>query len=143
MGLYTIPCPSCKQPHAWFSGSIDQRCPNCKRADHPKKMAVSMAPLPLPDPLGCYNGEPLDGTTRLSVDGDIYPEPAYLYWYKRRAHGTRCQNLPRTMTFGEWVQNIRTQRLMELYKHRLKIIDELRATARVQEDFIKLLIDFQ
>lgn len=32
MGLYTITCPSCKQPHMWFSGSQDQRCSECVKA---------------------------------------------------------------------------------------------------------------
>jgi len=30
MGLYRINCPSCGQPHTWFSGSMDQRCQECK-----------------------------------------------------------------------------------------------------------------
>jgi hypothetical protein len=31
MGLYSINCPACKQPHVWFSGSMDQRCDSCKK----------------------------------------------------------------------------------------------------------------
>ena len=30
MGLYPIDCPQCKQPHIWFSGTMDQRCGNCR-----------------------------------------------------------------------------------------------------------------
>ena len=39
MGLFTIPCPNCKQSHVRFSGSIDQRCNDCKLAERNKKMA--------------------------------------------------------------------------------------------------------
>jgi predicted nucleic acid-binding Zn-ribbon protein len=30
MGLYIVSCSTCGDPFQWFSGSIDQRCPNCK-----------------------------------------------------------------------------------------------------------------
>lgn len=30
MGLYVIECPTCKKIFQWFSGSMDQRCPECK-----------------------------------------------------------------------------------------------------------------
>lgn len=30
MGLYSIPCPTCGEPHMWFSGFTDQRCSECK-----------------------------------------------------------------------------------------------------------------
>jgi hypothetical protein len=30
MGIYTINCPSCKQPHEWCSAFTDQRCYRCK-----------------------------------------------------------------------------------------------------------------
>jgi phage FluMu protein Com len=36
MGLYTIPCPQCGKLFLWFSGCLDQRCPDCK-ANEPEK----------------------------------------------------------------------------------------------------------
>lgn len=34
MGIYTVKCPSCSQPHDWFSGNSDQRCPVCKNGEN-------------------------------------------------------------------------------------------------------------
>ena len=30
MGIYPIKCPICEKEHTWFSGSMDQRCEECK-----------------------------------------------------------------------------------------------------------------
>jgi len=30
VGLYPIDCPSCHKPFVWFSGTTDQRCPDCR-----------------------------------------------------------------------------------------------------------------
>ena len=30
MGMYVVKCPCCGQPHYWFSGNLDQRCPKCR-----------------------------------------------------------------------------------------------------------------
>lgn len=30
MGIHVIGCPSCNRPHNWFSGSLDQRCLECR-----------------------------------------------------------------------------------------------------------------
>lgn len=30
MGLHRIECPTCMEPHDWFSGSPDQRCEPCR-----------------------------------------------------------------------------------------------------------------
>jgi len=30
MGLYLIGCPTCGIVHMWFSGNLDQRCPDCR-----------------------------------------------------------------------------------------------------------------
>lgn len=39
MGLYPITCPQCKQPHIWFSGTMDQRCGNCR---NPREYSIKM-----------------------------------------------------------------------------------------------------
>ena len=31
MGLYTINCSQCSTAFQWFSGSLDQRCEDCKQ----------------------------------------------------------------------------------------------------------------
>lgn len=31
MGIYPVDCPSCKKPHQWFSGNLDQRCAACQK----------------------------------------------------------------------------------------------------------------
>lgn len=36
MGVYTVNCPECNKPTLWFSGSIDQRCSDCKAKDDDK-----------------------------------------------------------------------------------------------------------
>jgi phage FluMu protein Com len=41
MGIYTIPCQQCGRPFLWFSGSLDQRCMDCKKAEVQKKLAES------------------------------------------------------------------------------------------------------
>ena len=33
MGLYSIPCRQCEKMFLWFSGSLDQRCADCKKLD--------------------------------------------------------------------------------------------------------------
>jgi len=37
MGLYWIPCRACQKVFYWFSGNMDQRCPECKAKDLPKQ----------------------------------------------------------------------------------------------------------
>jgi hypothetical protein len=39
MGIYTIPCQQCGKHFMWFSGSSDQRCMECKKAEVQKKLA--------------------------------------------------------------------------------------------------------
>lgn len=34
MGMYMIGCPTCKKAHYWFSGNLDQRCPDCRGVRH-------------------------------------------------------------------------------------------------------------
>ena len=33
MGLYWIPCRKCEKTFYWFSGNMDQRCPDCIKAE--------------------------------------------------------------------------------------------------------------
>lgn len=51
MGLYTIDCPQCKNPHMWFSGNLDQRCPACKKEETIKNYTIDnqsyFSPIPI------------------------------------------------------------------------------------------------
>lgn len=33
MGLYPIICATCNKPFNWFSGCLDQRCPDCQKSN--------------------------------------------------------------------------------------------------------------
>ena len=37
MGMYTVECPVCKKPTLWWSGTLDQRCSECKLEKPAKK----------------------------------------------------------------------------------------------------------
>jgi hypothetical protein len=90
-----IICPECKQPHYWSAARLDQRCYQCRYE------AQFTAPVP-------------DAATgpRLAVEGDIYPEPVSTFW--NMYYWNAAASTAKTMSFSEWAQNIRTQKLMEL-----------------------------
>lgn len=33
MGIYPIDCSVCGKTFLWFSGNLDQRCPDCQKPD--------------------------------------------------------------------------------------------------------------
>jgi len=79
-------------------------CPNCGRGHQPLADALDASPV-----VGTTrDGSVWDGhrwhqlTPRLAVEGDIYPEPAALYWNKDYAPGyaqqrARVEELERTI----------------------------------------------
>jgi hypothetical protein len=170
MGLINIACPQCKQVHTWFSGNLDQRCRRCKyeaKIAEPSLERYNGEPL---DGTTRYDNSEIwikdrwhQIVPRRAVEGDIgdwnecqaykfahgaeWPNrcrvrvPAQYRWRRWEGPPANLQNLARTMTFGEWAKNIRMQKLMELARRRREQIEELRATIKTNEDFIKLLGD--
>ena len=42
MGLHHVICPSCKKPHQWFSGNLDNRCMGCRQWDDRSDLEIMM-----------------------------------------------------------------------------------------------------
>jgi hypothetical protein len=119
MGIYTVRCPRCYAVHSWFSGSSSQLCYQCQ--------------------WGAVNWQnELQIKPREAVVGDIGD------WAECEAvkFANAAEWPPHVrMTFGEWVKNVRTVKLMELNKRLEKRLGEVTVLADARQYRLNVLQD--
>jgi len=107
-------------------------CPNCGRGHQPLADALDASPV-----VGTIrDGSVWDGhrwhqlTPRLAVEGDIYPEPAALYWNKERARAGAGRYT--VNTHSQYQARLRDRHLQASYE-RAAYAAAMQQRARVEE----------